>query len=109
MKKSDEHSVVLVHDKLYASKAAMVFFGIDMSFLTTVMSTDDGHDTGLAGIGSVVGDAEVLVWGGPKVDHTKLRERARICVESHEELHHGDQPPESQERWNSIQQTRSPW
>ena len=60
--------MVIVHDKLQASKAAIVLLGIDMRFLTTAMSTDDGRDTGLAGIGSVVGDAEVLVGGGSKVE-----------------------------------------
>ena len=51
---SDEHSVVLVHDDLYASKAAIVFFGIDISFLTSAMFIDDGRGTGLA-----VGGAEI--------------------------------------------------
>ena len=67
---SDKHLVVLVHDNLYASKAAIVFFGIDMNLLTPVMSIDDGRDTGRAGIGSVVRNAEVLMWGGSKVKRT---------------------------------------
>ena len=114
--------MALVHDNLYASKGAIVFFGIDMVLRTAAMSIDDGRDTGLAGIGSVVGDGVKFSCdrGQRLKDHTKFRERARFRVKSHEELHHvaqppeeelhcGAQPPEPQERWNSIQQTRSPW
>ena len=32
--------MVLVHDKLCASKAAIVFFSIDMSFVTTAIYVD---------------------------------------------------------------------
>ena len=64
---SDKHLVVLVHDNLYASKAAIVFFGIDMSLLTTAVSADDGRDTGLQGIGCV-GGADFLVLGISKVE-----------------------------------------
>ena len=55
------------------------------------------------------------MWGAPTFScwqyqrlkgHTKFRGGARF---RHEGLHHGNRPPETQERWKSIQQTRSPW
>ena len=64
---SVEDFVVLVHDNLCSSKAAIVFFGIDMSLLTTAVSADDGRDTGLQGIGCV-GGADFLVLGISKVE-----------------------------------------
>ena len=42
-------------------------------------------------------------------DRTKFRLRARFSVKSHQESDHGGQPPGPQERWNSIEQTRSLW
>ena len=56
-----------------------------------------------------------VVWGAPTFScwqyqrlkgHTKFRGGARF---RHEGLHHGNRQPETQERWKSIQQTRSPW
>ena len=71
-------SRVLVHDKLCASKAAIVYFGIDMSLLTTAVSADDGRDTGLEGIGCG-GGADFLVSGISKVEMPyKISWRSKI-------------------------------
>ena len=71
--------MALVHDNLsYASKAAIVFFGIDMSLLTTAVSADDGRDTGLEGIGCG-GGADFLVSGISKVEMPyKISWRSKI-------------------------------